>query len=77
MLKFIIIAVIVAVIVDRFVVYLIKKNGVTKTKTLTSGELIIKTYDGQYFHAIDSNSVPVLISKEEGKRLWTLEEEKK
>jgi hypothetical protein len=45
-----------------------------ETKVLSNGEVIIKTDEGYYYHAVDIDSVPVLINAEEGQRLWTLEE---
>ncbi|AFQ96331.1 putative membrane protein [Bacillus phage vB_BceM_Bc431v3] len=38
---------------------------------LDDGSLIFKTEDGRYFYAVDELAIPVLINKEEGKRLWS------
>lgn len=43
-----------------------------EVRKLPNGEVLIKTEAGLYFHAIDDNGVPVLISKDEGERLWSL-----
>lgn len=43
-------------------------------KTLSNGEVVIKTEEGLYFHAVDDSAIPVLVSKEEGERLWGLED---
>lgn len=45
-----------------------------EVKTLPNGEVIIKTENDLYFHALDEASIPVLVSKEEGERLWSLED---
>jgi hypothetical protein len=38
-------------------------------KVLSNGELVIKTDEGIYFHALSEDSMPLLIDKEEGERL--------
>jgi hypothetical protein len=38
-------------------------------KVLSNGELVIKTDEGIYFHALSVDSMPLLIDKEEGERL--------
>lgn len=43
-----------------------------EVRKLPNGEVLIRTEAGLYFHAIDDNGVPVLISKDEGERLWSL-----
>ena len=42
-----------------------------EVRKLPNGEVIIKTKEGRYYHAIDDRSVLVLISKDEGERLWS------
>lgn len=40
-------------------------------RRMDNGEIIIKTEEGLYFHAMDGSSIPILINKEEGERLWS------
>jgi hypothetical protein len=42
-------------------------------KHFPDGSTVLKTED-MYFLAMTSESTPILISKEEGERLWSLEE---
>lgn len=41
-----------------------------KKKILAKGEIVFKTDEGIYFHAIDESYMPLLISEEEGNKLW-------
>ncbi len=38
-------------------------------RVLDNGEVVIKTEEGIYFHALDESSIPLLIGEEEGKEL--------
>lgn len=40
-----------------------------KKMTLKDGSVLIKTDEGVYFHSLDSQSIPLLIDKEEGESL--------
>lgn len=48
-----------------------RKGGVTmeQRRVLDNGEVVIKTEEGIYFHALDESSIPLLIGEEEGKEL--------
>lgn len=59
-------------LITKFKAWKLGRQKVTK-KTLSSGEIIIKTEDGIYFMAPREDSIPLLISREEGERLWNLE----
>ena len=39
-------------------------------KVLENGDVVIKTDEGIYFHQLKEVSIPLLIDKEEGERLW-------
>ena len=39
-------------------------------KVLDNGEVVIKTEEGIYFHALSEDSLPLLIDKEEGEKLF-------
>ena len=41
-------------------------------KVLSNGELVIKTDEGIYFHALNEDSMPLLIDEEEGIRLMEI-----
>lgn len=42
-------------------------------KRLSNGEIVICTEKGIYFHALDNTTIPVLVNKEEGERLWNMD----
>lgn len=74
------VAVVIVVLLAVFFYYYLPKvkakqlgEQECEVKTLQNGEVIIKTEEELYFHAIDSSSIPVLVNKEEGERLWLLE----
>jgi hypothetical protein len=47
-----------------------------ETKTLASGSIIIRTEKSHiYFYAHLGEGLPVMMSKEEGERLWNLSQE--
>lgn len=74
----------IAIIVIAVVIYsqelqkrkMVKNFGEQEceVKTLANGEVVIKTVNELYFHAVDAASIPVMVSKEEGERLWSLED---
>lgn len=65
--------------VDFRILRLLKKqkDGTedVEIKYLATGEVVLRTNKGTYYHAVDEDSVPVLISKDEGERLWKLADE--
>lgn len=46
-------------------------------KFFDNGEMIIKTEEGVFFHAHSENSIPILIDKEDGEKLFKLADEEK
>lgn len=39
-------------------------------KILPNGEVVIKSGEGVYFHAMDNDSLPIVIDKDEGEKLF-------
>lgn len=51
--------------------YKAKEADVGDMVTFPDGTILIRTGDGVYFMAPHEDAIPLLISEEEGKRLWS------